>query len=101
MPGKKPGRVEEMPPRPPCPALLVHVWDWFLEIYGGASGGGMGPPTITWPDVRAWSDLTRERPEPWEARLILRLSGMQARIASERAASPDGSKGRAGKGRTA
>ncbi|WP_347513823.1 hypothetical protein [Mesorhizobium sp. CAU 1741] len=40
---------------------------------------------IGWRDLQAWRDMTSEAIEPWEARLIVRLSNLQARIASEEA----------------
>ena len=45
----------------------------------------MGPVTITWRDVGAWCELVGERPEPWESRLIVRLSVMRANIEAEEA----------------
>lgn len=65
---------------------MAHVWNWFCEISAGASGGGgMGPVTVTWVDLRAWRELTGEAVEPWEAKLILRLSTMRANIEGEEA----------------
>lgn len=66
-----------------CPAELLHVWQWFLEVLGGASGGGIGPAVVTWSDLLAWTELTGEAPEPREARLVMRLSILRANIVCE------------------
>lgn len=71
------------PERLKCPAPLAYLWNRFVEIMEGASGGGMGPATITWTDLAAWGDLTGEAQEPWECRLLMRLSVLRAEIASE------------------
>lgn len=68
---------------PACPWQLAYLWRFFIEVLNGASGGGMGPATIAWVDIRAWADLTGEVIEPWEAQLMLRLSAMRAEIVSE------------------
>lgn len=62
------------------------MWEWYCDISPGASGGGgMGPVTITWLDLGAWCERVHETLEPWEARLIVRLSVMQANIEGEEA----------------
>jgi hypothetical protein len=69
--------------------MLRHVWEWFIEINAAATGGGgMGPVTISWVDLKAWADMTGEQPEPWEVRLILQLSNLQARIAADASKDP-------------
>lgn len=59
-----------------------YLWRWFVELMDGAVTG-FGPAIITWSDVNAWSDLTRIRPEPWEARTLVRLSALRAQIIGE------------------
>lgn len=65
---------------PPNPA--PHITDWLLEIGPtGPDGSGLG-----WRDLTAWQDITGIVLEPWEARLIKRLSGEYAsmRVRGER-----------------
>src|SRR5690606_37107564 len=66
-----------------CPPRLIYLWNWFVEVMSGASGGGSGPTTIAWVDLRAWADQTGEVVEPWESRLMIRLSVLRAEIESE------------------
>jgi hypothetical protein len=51
---------------------------------------GFGPSVLTWRDVAAWADLTRERPDPWEARALVELSARRAAISSEQNAESHG-----------
>lgn len=57
---------------PPNPA--PYLTDWWQEI-GPVSGGGMGEAPIGWQDIAAWERLTGIELEPWEARVIRRMSG--------------------------
>ncbi|MGE0290333.1 MAG: hypothetical protein AB7I42_24885 [Bradyrhizobium sp.] len=70
------------PERPECPWQFVHVWQWFWDILNGCANG-MGPATIGWLDLQAWRAITGERPEPWEVRLLFRLSVLRASIEGE------------------
>jgi len=82
-----------------CPPDLIYLWNWFVELLGGSSGGGSGPAIIAWVDVKAWSEMTGEVVEPWEVRLMMRLSTLRAEIEGEEIRkSLDGAagKGRAG-----
>ncbi len=63
---------------------MIHVWSWFVEIVGGVKADGMGPAMIGWGDLSAWCELTGEVIEPWEARLLIRLSALRASVLSEK-----------------
>lgn len=56
----------------------------------GIAPNGMAPVAIGWRDLSAWCDLTGNVLEPWEARLIVRLSSVRAQIAGENDGKPDG-----------
>lgn len=60
------------PPMPPNPA--PHVIDRLIEI-GLTEAPGLGAGPLTWMQIEAWARLTGIMLEPWEARLIRRLSG--------------------------
>lgn len=51
-----------------------HITDWLLEIGPTNSEGG----SIGWRDLEAWCGLTGITLDPWEARLIKRLSAEYA-----------------------
>ncbi len=63
---------------------MIHVWSWFVEIIDGIKADGMGPSMIGWADLAAWCELTGEVIEPWEARLLIRLSAKRAAVLSEK-----------------
>lgn len=50
-----------------------YLLDTFMEA-GPVSVGASGPTTLTWADIAAWSSGTSIELEPWEARLVRRLS---------------------------
>lgn len=62
------GIVPDMPPNP-----APYITEWLLEI-GPTVPTGMGSGPIGWRDMEAWSSLTGSGLQPWEARLIRRLS---------------------------
>lgn len=73
----RPSRIEECrrrkitPRLPPNPA--PHITDWLIEL-GISEAAGMGVGTLSWREIAAWRRETRTVIEPWEARLLRRLS---------------------------
>lgn len=59
------------PPMPANPA--PHIVDRLIEI-GLTEAAGMGAGPLSWGRIAAWQECTSVRLEPWEARLIQRLS---------------------------
>ncbi len=59
------------PPMPPNPA--PHITDWLIEM-GLTEAAGMGEVPISSRELAAWQDNTCVRLQPWEARLIRKLS---------------------------
>ena len=68
---------------PEFPDALDYLWEWFWDALDGCPANGMVPVSIGWCDLSAWCELTGERLEPWEARLILRLSSLRSGIIAE------------------
>ncbi|WP_257575262.1 hypothetical protein [Sphingomonas sanguinis] len=56
---------------PPNPA--PHFTDWLIEI-GLTEAAGMGADAVSWRQIRAWKSVTGVPIQPWEARLLRRLS---------------------------
>lgn len=54
---------------PPNPA--PHIVDWLMDI--GPTAPDAAP--LSWRDIAAWQSITGIELEPWEGRLIRRLSG--------------------------
>ena len=57
---------------PPNPAS--YITDWLFDC-GPVVSGGMGMARLEWQDIRAWLEIAGLTLEPWEGRLIRRLSG--------------------------
>lgn len=70
-------RLEQMtrqgirPAMPPNPAPQFVAW--FIEM-GIVENGGMGPVPLSWTAIAAWQRVTGVTLQPWEARLIRKLS---------------------------
>ena len=45
-----------------------------LYVVGPAKSTGFGLTGISWPDLKAWSDLTRIRLAPWQAEILIIMS---------------------------
>lgn len=58
---------------PPCPAAVLHLWGWWVELARGRRSGGFGPEPLGWSDIEAWSRLTGSLPRPHEVRVLLDL----------------------------
>ena len=59
------------PPMPPNP--MPHVIERLIEI-GMSEAAGMGAAPLSWTTMEAWQRITGIMLDPWEARLIRRLS---------------------------
>lgn len=59
------------PPMPPNPA--PHIVDRLVEI-GMSEAAGMGVAPLSWREIDAWCARTGVDLEPWEGRLLRRLS---------------------------
>ncbi|KVT92710.1 hypothetical protein WK60_14060 [Burkholderia ubonensis] len=57
---------------PPLPAAGAHVWRWFLDLHRGRQCG-FSPNPIAYHDMHSYFSLRRERPEPWEIKVLRRL----------------------------
>lgn len=77
-------------PPPPFPKRLAYLWIDFCDVIAGMDGNGWGPQVVTWEGLHAWSAMTGTNLDPWEAKLMIRLGSLRARILSEQ--SGDGGK---------
>ena len=53
---------------------LPYLTDWLFEI-GPSVAAGMGEGPIGFRDLVAWQEIMGVELQPWEARVLLRLSG--------------------------
>lgn len=65
---KRAGVTPVMPPNP-----LPHIVDRLIEM-GVTESAGMGEGRLSWREIDAWCSRTGIDLDPWEARLIRRLS---------------------------
>ncbi len=64
------------------PSGAEYLWRWFVEIINGVTAS-FGPPSIAWSDLVAWCTFTGELLDPWEARLLIKLSVIRANVLTE------------------
>jgi len=76
------------------PPEVAYLLDWFTELSGRRTHGGMAANPITFPDIEAWARLTGQRPRPWEVRVLTRLDD----ALQQRAAKSAGERDKAGDG---
>lgn len=62
-------KIEPVMPPNPAPELISRL----IEI-GLTAGGGMGPAPLSWTEIVNWQIATKVALQPWEARLMRRLS---------------------------
>lgn len=60
---------------PPFPEALRHVWTAFCRL-SARRGAGFSINPISWPDIDAYTRLSRMPLAPWEVRLIEELDDM-------------------------
>lgn len=77
-PAKAISRIDQLkkegvknPPMPPNP--MPHIIERLTEI-GLSEAAGMGAAPLSWNSIEAWQRITGIALDPWEARLIRRLS---------------------------
>jgi hypothetical protein len=68
---------------PTFPKRLAYLWIDFCDIIGGMDSNGWSPSVVTWEGLRAWSEMTGTQLDPWEAKLLVRLGALRARVLSE------------------
>lgn len=69
----KPARREELLAElrgPPIPASAAYLWQWWWRLHRRRPSGGMGIASITWSEIKAWSELTGTEVLPWEIEII-------------------------------
>lgn len=61
--------IEPVTPEIPAPYLLEYLFE-----VGPTVSTGMGPAIIGWRDLQAWQEMVGIDLEPWEARMLRKLS---------------------------
>jgi hypothetical protein len=68
---------------PEMPDELAYLWEWFCELDAARGSNGFGISSISHSEIRAWAELTRVSPEPWEIGVLRRLDAVRIRVANE------------------
>jgi predicted flavoprotein YhiN len=68
--------LPELHPEPPA-SEVMHIWEWFIEISqartANVSLGGVTVNTISFSEIKAWSELMAVTVSPWEIALLRQL----------------------------
>ena len=79
--GKMPATLAEIPP---MPDELAYLWHWFLDLDAARGSNGFGISPLSYVEIKAWSDLTRNTLAPWEIEAIKRLDAVRIRVVNEK-----------------
>ena len=52
---------------------LQYIWGWFCDLSGGRGYSETGPGPLTYTEIKAWSELTKQKPEAWEIKTLKRI----------------------------
>ena len=52
---------------------LQYIWSWFCDLSGGRGYSEAGPGPLTYAEIRAWAELTKQDPEAWEIQTLKRI----------------------------
>lgn len=55
---------------PELPAPVAYLWAIWNELHAARGSGAFAPNPINWTEIEAFSRVTDEPLEPWEARAI-------------------------------
>lgn len=77
---------------PEVPEEGEHLWEWFWHLSGRRMQGMDGPLALTYPEIRAWSEMTGEIVLREEVAVILSMDdGYLGALEKERAAQREAS----------
>jgi len=52
---------------------IEYIWEWFCDLSGGRDYTEVGPLPLTYTEIKAWSELTKQGPEAWEVKTLKRI----------------------------
>ena len=64
---------EKLAKAPRLPDAVKHVWEWFKDLSDARSSNGFGSNPIGYSGIKDWSEMTGEKPTPWEVKLLIKL----------------------------
>ena len=74
---KQTGKViSDLEPEIEFPNVLSHVWSAFVSLSNSRSVGFSGPNPLTYPDIKAWIEITGTPLKSWEVEAIKQLDAV-------------------------
>jgi len=58
------------------PDLLFHLWAWFCELDSKRTAGFASLNPISFSELKAWSDLTGQKPTPTEVKILMKMDAV-------------------------
>ena len=58
---------------PDFPEELGHLWVWFIDLFKPDNG-------ITYTEIKAWSELTGNEPNPYEIEVLKKLEQLYYKV---------------------
>ena len=65
-------KVKELEYEPLDP-ICEEWWEWFCELNSGRQSNGMGANVLGWGEIKAWAELTGNKPTPFDIEVIKRV----------------------------
>lgn len=64
------------------PLDVIYLWEWFMDLHNSRpSGFGLSP--ISYTELKAWTELTKIKPTPWEVQVLRRMDFCVLGLTSE------------------
>ena len=70
---------EELKPKD-FPDSLLYVWQSFIELSQARQAGLNGPSSLTYTDIKAWSELTGNELSPVDVEIIKKLDTLYLKV---------------------
>lgn len=67
--GRRPSLLEQID----IPVLMIHIWEWFIELSATRQYSEFGALPFTYQEIRSWSELTGTSVSPLDVKIIKEL----------------------------
>lgn len=64
--GKRPPQLDQ----PEFSELVIHIWEWFIELHMVRGSTGFGPCAISYNEIFAWGNLFGITLRKWEVKAL-------------------------------
>ena len=56
-----------------APDCLMYLWGWFCDLSNSRQYGEAGPMALTYSEIQAWANLTKNEPAAWEVEVLKKI----------------------------